>query len=620
MCGITGIVNFDFENNVDNHVLKKMMNTLVHRGPDDEGMFIKNNVGLGFRRLSIIDLETGHQPLSNENETVWIIFNGELYNFKELRTELAHKGHKFSTESDTEVVIHLYEEYGFDCLSYLRGMFSFSIWDDNKKLLFCARDRFGKKPFYYYISNSSFIWASEIKAILKHDEVDKEINILALDQYFAFGYIDGSYSIYESIQKLPAAHYMVVHPFTKEKIIIRKYWDINFNPDNSITEQKFIELFYSTFSDAVKLRLISDVPLGAFLSGGIDSSSVVSMMSKHQSKVKTFSIGFEEDSFNELPYAREIVNKYDTEHHEMIIKPDCINILPSLVRAFDEPFADSSAIPTYYVTKFASEHVTVALSGDGGDELFVGYNNYPQFLSIARKNFLPTQLKFGLNFLINYLPDNIRGKKLINYLRVKRNHEYAFASIWQNYERVKLLNNSIIDSNLIKAEQFKENILSDIQSKISVLSSLQYLDILTYLANDILVKVDRTSMHHSLEVRSPFLDHKLAELAFRIPDSIKFKRNIQKYIIKAAMQDLLSERILNHPKQGFSVPLKKWFQEDLHQYLAERLNSGPNMKHFFNINYVFQILDYHKRGFRDYGSKLWAILFFLEWYEYQKSI
>src|SRR6185312_13378893 len=380
MCGITGIVHFDRDKAISPAVLKNMSDSIYHRGPDDEGLYINQNVGLGFRRLSIIDLSTGHQPLSNQNDRIYIVFNGEIYNYLEQRKKLKQKGYTFKTTTDTEVILHLYQEYGVDCLQYLRGMFAFAIWDGNKQQLFCARDRFGIKPFYFYSDEEKFVFGSEIKAILKSNNIDKTISLDALDSYFAFGYITSDLSIYKNIKKLQPAHYLLLSFKDKPVIEIKRYWEIRFDPDYSKSENRWKEEIEECLSETVKLHMISDVPLGAFLSGGIDSSSVVAMMARNSDRpIKTFSIGFKEQKFNELKYARELANKYGCEHHEQIVEPESIGLLSKLVNAYDEPFADSSAIPTYYVSQLARKHVTVALSGDGGDELFAGYTGYTKF-------------------------------------------------------------------------------------------------------------------------------------------------------------------------------------------------------------------------------------------------
>jgi len=383
MCGITGKIYFDFNYKIESKELKEMTNAIIHRGPDDEGYYMDNNIGLGFRRLSIIDLKSGHQPLSDNSGRFWITFNGEVYNFQEERIALQKKGYVFKTNTDTEVIVNLYAEYKEKCLEHLRGMFAFVIWDKKEKILFGARDRFGIKPFHYYMDNEKFVWGSEIKSILASSNIEKTISLSSLDYYFAYGYSKREHTIYENIKKLKPGSYFYLNPNKPKELNIKTYWQIDFQPDYSKNENYWKEKIYETLDAAVKMRMISDVPLGAFLSGGVDSSTVVALMAQNSDKaIKTFSIGFKEEKYNELQYARLLAKKYNTDHHELIVEPESIDLLPKLVSAYDEPFADSSAIPTYYVSKFTREYVTVALSGDGGDELFAGYHSYPKMLGL----------------------------------------------------------------------------------------------------------------------------------------------------------------------------------------------------------------------------------------------
>ena len=617
MCGIAGKIYLAKDRKIDHAELKKMTDIISHRGPDDDGFYINNNIGLGFRRLSIIDLHTGKQPLSNENGTIWIIFNGEIYNYQELQKDLINQGHIFRTQPDTETIVHLYEQYGTDCVNYLRGMFAFAIWDDNKKQLFCARDRFGIKPFYYYTDNEKFVFGSEIKAILKSDAIDKTLSYEALDSYFAFGYITSNLSIYKHIKKLQPAHYLLLTFKEKVNIEIKRYWEIDFIPDYSKTEKYWMNEIEESFSETVKLHMISDVPLGAFLSGGIDSSSVVAMMAKNSDRpIKTFSIGFKEQAFNELQYAREIANKYGCEHHERIVEPASISLLPKLVSAYDEPFADSSAIPTYYVSKLAREFVTVALSGDGGDELFAGYTSYSKFNKINN---------FPLNFnnpsinkniwgnIHDVIPQSMKGKGLMHFLSQNKKYAYAYETNWAQGERKKLLNNFQSQNIKQNAEQFKEEILSQ-KGHHDFISNLQYLDMKSYMVDDILTKVDRASMMNSLEVRVPFLDHKFAELSFKIPWNFKMKKNDKKYILKKTMSNYLSDNILNHPKQGFGVPLSLWFKDDLKEYVNDTLIcKSPALSNYLDHIYVKDIIEKSRNGQRDFSSKIWSLVFFEEW-------
>ena len=617
MCGITGIVQFNREKAIAPAVLKNMCDSIYHRGPDDDGLYMSRNVGLGFRRLSIIDLSTGHQPLSNQNETVYIVFNGEIYNYLEQRQKLIQKGYIFKTTTDTEVILHLYEEYGVDCLQYLRGMFAFAIWDSNKQQLFCARDRFGIKPFYYYSDQEKFVFGSEIKAILKSNDIDKTISIDALDSYFAFGYITSDLSIYKNIKKLQPAHYLLLSLKDKPVIEINRYWEIHFDPDYSKSENRWKEEIEACFSETVKLHMISDVPLGAFLSGGIDSSSVVAMMAKNSDRpVKTFSIGFKEQKFNELKYARELANKYGCEHHEQIVEPESIGLLSKLVSAYDEPFADSSAIPTYYVSQLARKHVTVALSGDGGDELFAGYTGYTKFKKIR---------SFPLNFrgsiankviwgnIHNLIPHSTKGKGLMYFLSQPKEYAFAYQTSWTEQERSELISLSNGKRNKLATESFKVGILQNKKNH-DFISNLQYLDMKTYMVDDILTKVDRASMMNSLEVRVPMLDHKFAELTFKIPWDLKLKGNEKKYILKKAMQNYLPKNILSHPKQGFGVPLSLWFKSGLKEFVNDTLlDENALLSKYVNKSYVKKIILEDSKGKRDFNSKIWSLIVFEEW-------
>jgi asparagine synthase (glutamine-hydrolysing) len=616
MCGLAGLVYFDRSRQIDPTDLKAMGDSIAHRGPDDEGFYVSNNVGLAFRRLSIIDLSAGHQPLSNSNNTINIVFNGEIYNFLELRKLLEPRGYVFKTHTDTEVILHMYEEFGIDCLTYLRGMFAFCIWDNNKQQFFCARDRFGIKPFYYYTDNEKFVFGSEIKAILKAKDIEARLSYEALESYFAFGYITSDLSVYTKIKKLQPGHYLLLSFKEKPSIEIQRYWDICFEPDYSKTETQWTEEIESLFSEAVKLHMISDVPLGAFLSGGIDSSSVVAAMAKNSNQpIQTFSIGFKEQKYNELEFAREVAKKYNCIHREQIVEPESINLLPKLVNAYDEPFADSSAIPTYYVSKFAREHVTVALSGDGGDELFAGYWIYRYFKNVYQRSSSSSSLNNLLWGNIHKLiPQKIAGKGLTYFLSKNREYLGAYLCIWSKEERKKLiLNNHSLTNYKHTPELYKEGILKD-NKKNDFITNLQNLDMQTYMVDDILTKVDRASMLNSLEVRVPLLDHKFAELSFKIPSRLKLHGKDGKYILKAAMSTALPENILKHPKQGFAVPLSAWFKDDLKEYINDTvLSPKALLSNYVDKNYVRKIVDDNKNGMRDFSSKIWSLVFFEEW-------
>jgi asparagine synthase (glutamine-hydrolysing) len=617
MCGITGLVHFNRDRKVAPAVLKNMSDSIYHRGPDDEGQFIHENVGLGFRRLSIIDLSTGHQPLSNQNDSIYIVFNGEIYNYQEQREKLKQKGYCFKTTTDTEVILHLYEEYGVECLQYLRGMFAFSIWDNNKQQMFCARDRFGIKPFYYYTDNEKFVFGSEIKAVLKGEDIDKTISIDALDSYFAFGYITSDLSIYKNVKKLQPAHYLLLSFKDKPVIEIKRYWQIHFDPDFSRSEKQWQEEIEECFSETVKLHMISDVPLGAFLSGGIDSSSVVAMMARNSNRpVKTFSIGFKEQKFNELKYAREVANKYGCEHHEQILEPESVSLLTKLVKAYDEPFADPSAIPTYYVSRLAREHVTVALSGDGGDELFAGYNSYSKFNRLYSRPFnfkSPFLNKLIWGNINKLIPENVRGKGLSYLLAQDKKYQFAYMS-WPVHERQKLILPSPSAINYSNAsEAYKIRILRESSINDHV-TSMQYLDLQTYMVDGILTKVDRASMMNSLEVRVPLLDHKFAELTFKIPTGLKLKGGEQKYILKKTMGTMLPKNIINHPKQGFSVPISIWFKDDLKSYINDTFYSSDCLLYnYLDKKYIKDKILNNQISHIDFSERIWSLLFFNEW-------
>jgi asparagine synthase (glutamine-hydrolysing) len=623
MCGITGVINFNKENLVQPHILKQMTDAFRHRGPDDEGFYINNNIGLGFRRLSIIDLNTGHQPLSNSDNGIVIVFNGEIYNYLEQREILKKKGYIFNTDTDTEVILHLYEEHGVNCLQYLRGMFAFVIWDNNQQQLFCARDRFGIKPFYYFLDQNKFVFGSEIKAILQAGEIDRTLSDDALDSYFAFGYITSDLSIYKSIKKLQPSNYLIISFKDKVSIEIKKYWELHFKPDFSKTEKQWIEEIDFSLSETVKLHMISDVPLGAFLSGGIDSSSVVAMMAKNSSlPVKTFSIGFKEQKYNELKYAKEVALKYGCEYHEQIIEPESIGLLPKLIHSYDEPFADTSSIPTYYVSKLAREHVTVALSGDGGDELFAGYNNYP-VLSKLHSSILnfksPLCNKVLWGNIHKLIPQGARGKSSTYYLSKHKEFLSAYSYLWSIEERKRLiLNNHRVGKYSSGSEHFKEEILRK-GSNNDFITNMQYLDLQTYMVDSVLTKVDRASMMNSLEVRVPLLDHKFAELTFQIPSQLKFKGNEQKYIFKQAMSANLPESIINHPKQGFNIPLSLWFKDDLEQYIKDvLLSSEPLIASYLDTKYIRKVVNNNMSEKNDFSTRIWSLLFFEEWLNQNK--
>lgn len=619
MCGICGKLNFNINNEVDKGLIKKMCDTLAHRGPDDEGYYINKNMGLGMRRLSIIDLNTGHQPISNENQKIWIVFNGEIYNYKELKQDLIKKGHQFKTGSDTETIVHLYEEYDVDCLKLLRGMFAFAIWDEVKSRLFLARDRVGKKPLIYTAANNSIIFASELKAIIQDNSVKKEVDFDALDQYMSFQFVPAPYTIFKGINKLPPASYLLCE---KGNIFVKRYWELDFNNKIIMSEDEYAEGILRELEEAVKLRVISDVPLGALLSGGIDSSAVVAIMARLSDKpIKTFSIGFEEEKYSEIKYARIVAEQFKTEHHEFIVKPNIIEILPELAWYYDEPFADKSAVPSYYVAKEAGRHLKVVLNGDGGDEAFAGYGRYDFRNNIA--SLLPSSLKVQLmrQTIKNYFKISDKNKlfsKMIKKIALNQfpvSRSIIFPEFFSGREKYNLYNHNIIDPlNNSISSKINEllNGAKDIKEPIDAMINI---DFNHYLSGDLLVKMDIASMANSLEARSPFLDHKLLEFSMKIPCSFKIKNGARKYILKRALSDILPDGILNRNKMGFSIPLIYWLRNELKGFAYQTiLNNSDGIKQFFNLNYVKLLLDEHASGRKNHALRIWSLIVFEMWY------
>ncbi|MHA2283475.1 MAG: asparagine synthase (glutamine-hydrolyzing) [Promethearchaeota archaeon] len=619
MCGIFGIVE---SNGLDKGFLEQARDIMYHRGPDDFGIWISPDKTLGFahRRLSIIDLsEAGRQPMSDEEGKMWITYNGEIYNFQKIRNELKKKGYTFKSHTDTEVVINAYKEWGPDCLQRFNGMFAFGIYDERQKLLFMARDRVGKKPLYYAKYGSKFAFASEIKALLQDNSLPKEIDIQALNFYLTFGYIPGELCIFKAIKKLPPAC-ALIHRLDTRESRIWKYWEIPVLIKRPTGEDELLEELEGLLEDAVRLRMISDVPLGAFLSGGIDSSLVVAMMSRiSNSPVKTFSIGFEEDKYNELPYAKVIANHFNTDHHEIIVKPDTFAILPELVRQFDEPFADSSMIPTYYISKATKEYATVALSGDGGDELFGGYSQYFGTLcNYYATKLVPSSVRTVIAEVAEYLPEKFIGKRQL--LRLKLNHYGSFVDrtshlYFKERYRRKLINKAVSDclnGGFLDPEVSRHEYL--MQRIDDFINSMTYTDFMTYLPDDILVKVDRASMMVSLEVRAPLLDYRIAEFSFRnIPGSFKVKRITSKYLLKRLARKILPKELEINRKWGFAIPVSEWFRGPMFSELRDRLLADQNQ--FFNKEYIEKLLTEHKSGI-DHSGRLFSLLTFSIWRKY----
>src|SRR5277367_5505858 len=610
MCGICGI--FEYERH------EPIAQELVHRGPDDEGILIDGGLGFGFRRLSIIDLAGGHQPLSNEDGKLWVMLNGEIYNYPELRQDLESRGHKFATHSDTETIVHLYEEYGEDCFRRLRGMFAIALWDSLQRKLLLARDRVGKKPIFYSATKNRIVFGSELKCILAAGDFSRDTDNEAVSDYFSFGYIPAPKTIYKAAKKLRPGHYLVA---SAEGVRETAYWDISFAEVEQHSEEEWCEQIRHELCAATRVRLMSDVPLGAFLSGGVDSSSVVAMMSHLMKRaVTTCSIGFEEEKYNEAQYADQVSKLFATDHHMEVVKPNAIEIVDKLAWHYDEPFADSSAIPTYYVSKIAREHVTVALGGDGGDESFAGYRRYKlDYYENQLRSHVPAALRsrlFGplgrLYPPLAWAPRVFRAKATfqslsrsplegyfnsISYFRPD-DKSHLFTADFQGrlggYQSIEVL------------RQYYDRADTD-----DLLSKIQYVDIKTYLTDDILTKVDRASMAVSLEVRAPMLDHKFLELAAAIPSDLKLHRGTGKYILKKALEPVLPNEILYRSKQGFAIPLDVWFRRELKEMARQIILEEDDG--ILDKKFLSKIWDQHQKGYYDRSALLWSTLMFRKW-------
>jgi asparagine synthase (glutamine-hydrolysing) len=629
MCGIIGFLTSRTQNIPDYGVLREMRESLVHRGPDDLGEYIRTLdergpfVFFGHRRLSIIDLGTGHQPLSNEDGTVWVVFNGEIYNFKELRKELKGRGHQFRTVSDTEVITHAYEEYGDVCFQRFNGMFAIGIWNEKRKQLVLARDRLGKKPLYYSFMNGTFLFASELKAIMLYPAFPRKVDPVSLMKYLFFEFIPGPHTIFKDAKKIPAASYLL---WDKNGIEVKQYWS-PFNPqkaENNLSEAEAELRMMGLLKESVKRRLISDVPLGVFLSGGIDSSAITALaQSEVPGKIKTFSIGFDDPSFDESKYALLASRYIDTEHYEQRMTPtDLLNIIPGLPDILDEPMADASILPTYLLSKFTRGYVTVALGGDGGDELFAGYPTYlAHKLAMHYERYLGV-LHPAINFFGNLLPvsDNnisfdFKVKKFlsgIGYPDGIRNSVWLGSFLFSENEKVLSpeIHAQFDRNQLVEEISFyeRQNPYDDRITK------LQYLDLKLYFQESILVKVDRASMACSLEVRAPFLDHELVEFVMGLPSEWKLKGFTSKYILKKAVENWLPDKVIKRPKKGFGVPIAKWVKGPLNPLFREMLAfDRVRREGFLNPEYVAQLLQDHLLNKRDNRKQLWTLLVWELW-------
>jgi asparagine synthase (glutamine-hydrolysing) len=642
MCGITGFIHLATERSlteasVNQQLLAQMNQAQFHRGPDEGGEYLDEHVALGHRRLSIIDLSSGQQPMKSEDGDYVLIFNGEIYNFKDTRCELEELGHTFHSHSDTEVILHAYMQWGSACVDKLQGMFTFAIWNKQEQTLFIARDRLGIKPLFYSIINGTLYFASELKSITLVPGLSKKIDAKAIEQYFALGYAAEPHTIYQDVSKLPPGHSITIKAGDTSPVI-HQYWDVSYAQQVNMPEEQYLEEMVTQFKGAVESHMMADVPLGSFLSGGVDSSAVVAMMSQisdeEQKKssdseptkpVTTCSIGFDVKDYNETDYAQDVAAMYKTDHHEEIVASDDFELVDILAGLYDEPYADSSAMPTYRVCQMARDKVTVCLSGDGADELLAGYRRYGLMMNEEKvRSILPYSMRkplFGtlgkLYPKMDWAPQFLRAKTTFQSLAMDTAEGYFHGvSLLNDAQRKALFSDELYQElkGYTALEVFRDH-QANFDGK-DPLSLIQYLDIKTYLVGDILTKVDRASMAHSLEVRVPFLDHKFVEWTAKIPTELKLKNGCGKYLLKKAMEPHLPHDVLYRKKMGFRVPLADWFRGPLKQKLRDTLLSEQMVNcGLFNMNTITQWLDDHQSGRREYSAPLWTLLMFASFYK-----
>ena len=617
MCGIAGMLAADLEAAPDTEAVQRMCDAMVHRGPDDHGLRVDGPCALGHRRLSIIDLRPeGAQPMTNEDDTVAVVVNGEIYNFQELRRGLESKGHAFKSKSDSEVVLHLYEERGLDFLDDLRGMYALALWDGRRRRLVLARDRFGKKPLFYHAGHDGLVFASELGALLASERFQPRPDVDAIDSFLSLQYVPSPSTAFEGVLKLPAGNRLVCEAGTVHEP--EPYFELSFAKPRTGTLSELTEELRARIDDAVRVRMVSDVPLGAFLSGGIDSSLIVAFMAMHSSQpVKTFSVGFTSKDHSELPYAKLVAERYGTDHHEMVVEPDMVSVIPEFVRHYGEPFGDSSALPTWYLCQYTRTGVTVALSGDGADEALAGYRRYSH-LRIARKiRRLPGPLPSLVAGALGRIPipaaQQVRGygRRLmeaehVRFLGLAAHipHEDRLA-IYSPVMRERFAEDQV-------AHRF-ERLLAE-SSTADPVNRLLELDINTYLTDDILTKVDIASMAHSLEVRCPFVDQDLMMFAASLPGSVKLRGLKGKLILREVAKELLPDEILNRPKQGFGVPVDRWMREDLAPMSRDvLLDKTARERGLFEPKAIEALLAQHQRG-EPRGDQIWALMVLELWY------
>jgi asparagine synthase (glutamine-hydrolysing) len=610
MCGIAGIIRWDGAP-VAEAELRAMCGAMTHRGPDDQGMYISGGVGLGMRRLSIIDLDGGHQPVHNEDRSVWVVFNGEIYNYRALRRDLERRGHVFATDSDTETIVHLYEDYGPHCVDRLRGMFAIAIWDARRRQVLLARDRLGIKPLYYAEREGELLFASELKPILQLGHVERTLDWEAVRHLFTFLVTPPAQSIVAGVKKLEPARIAVA----REGRALRpeRYWDVEFESESGASEGELIEQLRELLDESVALHQVSDVPVGAFLSGGIDSSAVVASMSRLAGQpVKTFSVGFPEAEFSELEAARQVASLYGTEHHELVIEPDVVPLVEDFAWFLDEPFGDTSAIATYMVSKLAAEHVKVVLTGDGGDEIFAGYDKYVVEDRERAYDLMPGSLRWAAGAVGAVMPEGMRGRRFLRHLALDGARRYLDAQSIVHPDELDRLFTPEAASRMAPFDPWREPI-EHLVSAPDWMSAVQYGDLQNYLPLDVLTKVDRMTMAHSIEARPPLLDHRLVEFAARIPPSLRYRDGTTKYLFKQALRGILPDAIIDRRKMGFAVPLARWFRGPLAGYARDVLLSANSRdRGVLNPAAVERRLQQHQRG-RDLDLQLWTMLSFEMW-------
>ena len=624
MCGICGVVSFQPNVSLNRAILLQMNTALRHRGPDDEGYYEDNYASLAMRRLSIIDLHSGKQPISNEAGDIWVIFNGEIYNFREVQAALEKRGHIFKTQSDTEIIVHAYEEYGDECVKHLNGMFAIALWDARRRRFLLARDRLGIKPLYYWAGRDKLVFASELKALLFHPDVPRQVEPAAIDLFLTLEYIPAPRTIYKDVFKLLPGHLLVVE---NSQVQTTQYWDVQYQPVHR-GEAECAEILSGLIQESVGRHLMSDVPLGAFLSGGIDSSTVVGYMSQAMSDpVQTFSIGFDDQTYNELPYAQAVAEHFGATHHVEILKPDYVSLAEELVTQFDEPFADTSIFPTFLISKVASEKVKVVLSGDGGDELFAGYDTYRAEKLSQYYGLLPGGLRQSLlPRLAEWIPPQPAKKGLINAMKrmveggvldpsLQHTRWMIFLKPAEKHLLYKSDLRATLNDNLSTGffdEYFEK------ASGFDRLAQQQYVDVKTYLADDILAKVDRMSMAVSIEVRVPLLDYHIVEFAMNLPAYMKLNGTRTKSIMRSAVKHFVPDIVLKKPKQGFSIPMKHWLCTSLKPMMLDLLSKDSlNKSGYFDDQVVTRWIREHLEGRVNHSHRLWPLMVFEMWHRKQ---